>query len=263
MQTLAEELEIIIAATALIFVITTFVAVFLIAHQRRSNRHLRERREMKQAFEKESLKVELEVKERTLHTISQEIHDNIGQLLSLVNLNLNTLDLKGSAPEEKLRATQELVSRVINELRNLSKTMNSDYLKFENLGESLKAEFELIKKMDVFDIQFKISGEEEKFSPEKRLIIYRIAQEIINNIVKHANAKQIACELNFTSNQLDLSIADNGIGFNSNGSAGNNESSGTGLRNLHHRANLIGGGLQITSTIGEGTKVHLSVPMNS
>ena len=104
-----------------------FIAFVSMAAQKRK-RMLHQQQLMKTAFEKELLETKLEIQEQTLRTISQEIHDNVGQVLSLAKLNLNTLDMNAGDKQEKINRSIELVSKAINDLRDLSRSINGDKL---------------------------------------------------------------------------------------------------------------------------------------
>lgn len=264
MQTFAEEIEIVIAASLLLFLITSFVAVFAIIYERRRRRFIHDKRDMRASFQQEILKSKLEMKESTMHHISQEIHDNIGQLLSLAKLNLSTLSLTESPEsEEKLRNAKSLVSKTINELRTLSKTLNSDFLMNESLANLLANEFEALQRLNLFTADFKVVGKEIPIEPQKQLILFRISQETINNAVKHAQPKKIEAILEYQNQKLSLVIKDDGTGFAPPNFTKSQvkKAIGTGLYNLQYRATLIGASLSIDSAPNQGTTVQIDLPL--
>jgi two-component system, NarL family, sensor kinase len=127
MQTLSGDIQVVIAVTFFLLLITSFVVVFVFINRNQHQKYLQEKEDAKNAFLQEILKAQLEMKEKTLHTISQEIHDNIGQILSLVKLNLNTILLDDDNPAApKITTTKELVGKAIQDLRNLSKSLNTE-----------------------------------------------------------------------------------------------------------------------------------------
>lgn len=263
MQVFAEEIQIVIAVTVLLFMITSFVVVFIFIHQRKYIKSIRERNKLKHAYEQEILKAQLEMKEQTLHTISQEIHDNIGQLLSLAKLNLNTLDPKNlEKSAEKISSTQHLISDAIQDLRSLSKTLNSDFIRKEYLSQSLQFEVDLINKLGLIPITMKIEGQENPLDPKKQLIIFRIVQEVINNTIKHAKAKSVSIKLSYLAEKFILNITDDGKGFDAATINNKGNRKGTGIHNIYHRAKLIGAQLSISSKPAAGTNITLSIPIN-
>jgi signal transduction histidine kinase len=262
MQTLADEIYIVIAISSLMLLVTSFVIVFIFIHRNQYTKHLKEKEEIKNAYLQEILKAQLEMKEQTLHTIAQEIHDNIGQVLSLAKLNLNTILLADDNPSaSKIINTKELVAKAIQDLRNLSRSMNTDHISQKKLSESLQFELDLIQKTGVFTTDLQVEGNETPIDPQKQLIIYRIVQETLQNIIKHARAQNIFIELRYLPDRLLMSIKDNGTGFDltalKNADA---REKGTGIANIYHRARLMGAEISIDSQVGKGTLTQLSLP---
>jgi signal transduction histidine kinase len=254
---------IIISGTLLLLLVASFVTSFLFLYQRRQNAYIQEKEELKNLYQQEILKAQLEMKEQTLYTVAQEIHDNIGQILSLVKLNLNTVVLEESSPAaQKVSATKGLVSKAIQDLRNLSKTLNSEHVSHQKLSHSLQHELDLIGRTGTCLTQLQVEGTEKSLDPQKQLIIFRIVQESLNNIIKHAQAQHISVILQYLAGRLHLSIQDDGTGFDKTLLQQNNaRDKGTGLRNMHNRAQLIGATFQINSQPGKGTLIQLSLPV--
>ena len=202
------------------------------------------------------------MQEQTFLSISQEIHDNVGQILSLVRLNISTLGkAENVAAEQKISSSKELLDQAINDLRDLSKRLNSKYVARQKLSCLLKFQIDLIGKTGVVGTHFEVQGEERVLNPEKKLILFRIVQEALNNAVRHAEASMITAKLEYKSEKTILSISDDGKGFTAPGKAVNNGSSqGTGTYNMYYRASLIGAKLRIQSTRGEGTQIFLELP---
>ena len=264
MQTLADEIYIVIAISLLMLVVTSFVIVFIFIHRNQYTKHLKEKEEIKNAYLQEILKAQLEMQEQTLHTISQEIHDNIGQVLSLAKLNLNTILLKDDNPSfAKITTTKELVAKAIQDLRNLSKSMNTDHISQKKLSEALRFELDMIQKTGVFKTKLLVEGSESAIDPQKQLIIYRIVQETLQNIIKHAKAENIFIGLKYLPDKLVMSINDDGAGFDLAAlKQANPQDKGTGIANIYHRARLMGAEINIDSQLGKGTQTQLLLPTN-
>jgi len=241
------------------------IIVAIVKYQRKTRKYLIEMSELKIKYQEETIKAQLEKEEQTLTRISQEIHDNIGQILSLVKLNLNTLNIEDcpGSVKEKILTSKDLVGKAIVDLRQLSKSLNSLHLSQGYLSELINSELEIINKTGVYGVKFDVTGKEKPFHPQKRLIIFRIAQEALNNIIKHANACHISVTLNYEEKMFGLLIEDDGEGFiNTQLDSAILNESGIGLTNMKNRAQLIGGLLKINSVKGKGTSVHLSVPID-
>jgi signal transduction histidine kinase len=221
---------------------------------------------LKAQFEQTILQTQLEIQEQTFKNISQEIHDNIGQTLSLAKLNINTMDPdKRDELEEKIHSSSQLITKAIQDLRDLSKSMNTDLVVEMGLARSIEYEAQLFEKAGVYAVQFQVQGHYTKLPPQHELILFRIFQEAMNNIIKHAAASEIHIRL-YCRDPFVLEIQDNGKGFDSTALLQNERQwAGLGLRNMKSRAALIGAQYHIESTAGTGTivRVTLSLPEGS
>jgi signal transduction histidine kinase len=217
---------------------------------------------LKNSYEQEILKAQLEMQEQTFLNISQEIHDNIGQILSLIRLHVSTISPGDEvATERKISVSKELIDKAIEDLRNMSKRLNSEFVSQQGLSESLKFQLNLIGKSGLFTTSLELHGEEKPLDPEKKLIIFRIAQEALNNVIKHAGARNISVVLMYMPDKVILSIKDDGSGFDIPHLPGRETPmSGIGTRNMYYRARLIGGQFSIQSKSGEGTIAQLVLP---
>jgi len=113
------------------------------------------------------------------------------------------------------------------------------------------------------DIQLQITGKEQRILPEKELIIFRIVQEALNNISKHARATQAGVAIDFSNTRVDVTVSDNGIGFDLPESVGDLSHSGKlGLLGMQERVTLLSGTLKISSEQGKGTIVNVNVPVS-
>lgn len=222
-----------------------------------------EKEEMKNAFQKTLLQSQLEIQEQTLKNISQEIHDNVGQVLTLAKLNLATTSVAEEAAREKIKTSQLLIGKAIQDLRDLSRSLNTDYVEEMGFVRSVEYELELLQKTGTIETEFTIEGKTMKLDKQKELILFRIVQETIHNIIKHAEAKKIWAGIHFMDDTMRIVIKDNGKGFDlSPLNETGNHSFGLGLRNMNSRATLIGAKFSVSSTIGNGTEVYLQLPIN-
>jgi signal transduction histidine kinase len=250
--------------TLIFLILSALFIVFIVVSTQRRKKLLAEKKQMKYKFDQELLQTQLEIQEQTLKTISQEIHDNIGQVLSLTKLNLNTIDInKQEELQEKIKDSKDLVSKAIHDLRDLSKSLNTDNIAAMGLQRAIEYELEMIRKAG-FETVLEITGETIRMEPQKELILFRIVQETLNNIIKHAEAKKITVTMNYTPDTMEMKIKDNGRGVDlSPLNAGTDGGFGLGIRNMHNRAKLIGADFNMSSSIGNGTIVSLIVPLNN
>ena len=254
------ELDIVIIVGVIIFIILgVLVILFLgVSHKRKLlyREHL-----YKLEFNKkqEVLNAQLEIQEQTLKNISQEIHDNIGQALSLAKLNLNTMPIiNDELSQQKILNSKELVSKAITDLRDLSRSLDTDYVREMGLQRAIEYELEIIKKTGTIETAMIIEGSMFRFEKQKELILFRIAQETFNNILKHANAKSINVNINYGVSAFALIIKDDGKGIDLQPlNEEKNNNFGLGIRNMNSRAKLIGADFNMSSKIGEGTEVKI------
>lgn len=245
-----------ISGTFLLLFLVVVVIIAAIRYQNRKQRHVAEMERLKQEAEQLMLKTRLEVQEKTLTDVSREIHDNIGQILSVVKLNLYTLQTKPDKVGEQIPLTLELVNSAIKDLRNLSKVLNADFISKQPLSTLLEREVDVINRAGALQLSLHQRGEEPALNQQKQLIIFRITQECLQNTIKHAQATQVQIDLEFLSNQLKLSVQDNGIGFDFE-----KAKSGNGYTNLMARAAIIGATLQVVTSPGQGATVSILVPL--
>jgi two-component system NarL family sensor kinase len=264
-QSHKEIIIIIIAGTLILILLGGFILSFILLNQKRRNKHYQEKKQLQSQFQQTLLQSQLEIQEQTLQNISQEIHDNIGQVLSLTKLNLGTMDInQPAALQQKIDDSKILIGKVIQDLRDLSKSLNTDYVKDMGLLQAVEYELEMIRKSGEYQTIINVNGLPFKAEAQKELIIFRIVQEIINNIIKHAKATEILFQADYHPTGIHLTITDNGAGFDLTPlNRTENGKFGLGLRNMNKRAQLIGATFTITSTIGVGTSVSIILPMQT
>jgi signal transduction histidine kinase len=229
-------------------------------YKKRQEVYLRNMNLLKLDHEKNLLKTQMEIQEQTFQSISREIHDNVNHSLILAKLNLNTLLWDNiAAVQESIVSTEKIVGQAISDLSDLSKSMRPGRIVQLGLNKAIESEVDLLRKMDQFKIDYSISGEIVFLDSETELILFRIVQEALNNIVKHAEASRIQLELNYKKNLLEMIIKDNGKGFNP--SINYKVTNNSGLKNIKDRAELLGGEAIILSTINAGSEIKIIIPI--
>lgn len=252
----------VVAGTITLLLLGALMISFLFLYRSRHRRHLREKDQLRLSYERELLKAQLEIQEQTFRHISQEIHDNIGQMLSLAKLNLATMDTaQPMILGQKIADSKQLVTKAIHDLRNLSHGLDTDYISDMGLARSVEHELEMIRKSGNYETVYELEGKPYPLDKQNEVIIYRIIQETLNNIIKHAASQKIIIHLRYHPDELTLSITDDGKGFDCTPLTDNNSTFGLGIKNMHNRARLIGAGFQISSTLEKGTSVILNVPI--
>ena len=254
-----EKLDFILSIVAAsFFVLLLIVAAFILFRifLKRKNMLILEKERMGIQFEQTLLASKLEIQEQTFTYIGQEIHDNIGQVLSLVRINLNTLNC--NIEQEKINMMDELMEKAITDLRSLSHLLDTDYIRTTGWMGAAEKLFLDLKRTGKYSTAVWVEENLPALANEKQIILFRMIQEIVNNIIKHAGATEINLHAMRRDNHIMIDIKDNGKGFDqSTASAGN------GLRNLTSRSKMINAEITLASKPGNGTLVSISINTNS
>ncbi len=251
-----EEFLLIIYFVVVILLLTVFTIVFFMTYQKRKNKLLVEKYEAEKRFEEEIVKSKLEIQEQTLKNVGWELHDNIGQLLSVANMQLNILTR--SVDENSKPAVEELkevVSSSLQEVRSLSKSLNSEVIQYSGLVDSVKNELARFERMQVIKPNFILQGNGFELDQKETIILYRILQELFSNVIKHSKANKINVLFDYNEDRLLIDVTDDGVGFNSS-----QIKKGSGMFNMQSRAEMINAKLEFNSTVNSGTNVTLIYP---
>lgn len=259
MQTQSDEIVLLTGMISITFLfLLAFLATILFLYQKRSLEYYNSLETAKSTYEKSLLQSQIEIQEQTFQDISREIHDNIGLSLTLAKLQLNTSIANNIEKELLLEPAVTLITKAIEDLSYLSKSFNSDAVKTHGLYNTLKLEIDKIKRVGLYKIEFAVTGNVRFLDANKELIIYRIAQESLNNAIKYAEASQIRVALAYDDNDLKLFIVDNGKGFDPNALC--SKGVPTGIQNMQTRALALNGNFEIKSRLNHGTTISITVP---
>ncbi len=217
---------------------------------------LLEKQELENKFQKELLQTRIEAQEQTMDHLSKEMHDNIGQLMSSAKLFIGIS--KRTLPNcmETLMEADQTLGYAIQELRALSKSLNKEWLAQFNLIENLSREVNRINASKEFIISLN-HPTEINMSVERQLILFRIIQESLQNAIKHGNASYISINLEAINNLLNITIQDNGQGFEAEDSSKH----GVGIINIKQRVAILNGTVSWQSAIGQ-TTVFIKLPLH-
>lgn len=193
--------------------------------------------------------------ERERESIGHELHDNVNQILTTVKLYLETAMQREEGQHEWIRRSIDLLMLCIREIRSLSHSLSAPTLGTKSLIDSLQALFENVSNCTSLDIDFSVEKYRHSIGKEVSLALYRIAQEQINNVVKHAKATTVKVSLSQTETETHLVIEDNGRGFEPGG-----QYSGIGLNNISSRVKAFNGKHSIQSAPGKGCRLSVHMP---
>lgn len=237
-------------STMLILLLVAGVIITMILANRRHVQQEVKMVQMQVEYEKELRVVENEVQEQVLTNVARELHDNIGQLLTLIRLQLEQEKLDNEDMTLKLAPVDNTLNDTIDQVRLLSHSLNTDYLETQGLNYAIEKEVDRLSKLRKLKVHWNTDGIEPSFDKGKRIMIFRMLQEVLNNALKHATAKNIYITMR-GGNGFMLEVKDDGRGFDKEQvlAAGK----GSGLNNLRKRAKLAGVSLNITAATGKGS----------
>ncbi|QHI35267.1 Oxygen sensor histidine kinase NreB [Kordia antarctica] len=239
----------VIATIVFILLIVVIIILFLVFIKRK-NKLLSERQLAQREFENAIAETQIEIREQTLRNISWELHDNIGQLLTLAKIQLHQI----ADRNEDVAEVSDTISKSLTELRALSKLINPDALKNLMLPEALGLEVARFNRLNFIEATLTINGDEEIIDDKAEIILFRILQEFFSNTIKHAKASTLDVTLTYTPEKLTIAAKDNGQGF----SASNDKlTKGIGLQNMRSRGKLIGAEIELESELEKGTNLTI------
>jgi signal transduction histidine kinase len=251
-------IPVLIIGTLVVIVLITGLFFFVIIYQRKMIKNQVQLRHLEDAQQQELLKAVIETQESERKRLAEDLHDSVGQVLSAIKLKLHRIDKVNEAENANtlLADTRKLTDECIQEIRNIIHNVLPPVLTDYGLIDALKALCNKMNETTSIQIAFTKKLDDERFPSEIELTLYRIAQELFGNAVKHSEATSIQVELSKQANSLMMTFRDNGVGFNID-----SVSHGFGLKNLRSRASLINGKIHIYSKPLSGTLTTINVPL--
>lgn len=197
----------------------------------------------------------LTAQENERQRIARELHDEIGQSLTVALLTLKrAVDRAPAAIRGELEDTQETVRASLDEVRGIARRLRPDALEDLGLRSALNALCSEFAQATGISVVKHVAPQSDRLSPDIELVCYRIAQESLTNVARHAEAGKVWLDLHATADHVTLRIADDG--------AGGVQIEGAGINGMRERALLVNATLTIASPQGEGTEVRLTVPLH-
>lgn len=201
--------------------------------------------------------VTIDAQEKERNELGRELHDNINQVLATVKMYLNLAKEKTDKKDELILRSSNNINYAIEEIRKLSKSLVAPSLGDVGLVAALQ---DLIEETNLGnDLQVQLNTElthEKKIDKTMELMLYRIAQEQLNNIRKYAKAQNVTITIKTDDKNVFFSIADDGVGFDTT-----QKVHGIGLKNISSRVNFYSGNMTITSARGEGCTISITIPI--
>jgi signal transduction histidine kinase len=203
----------------------------------------------------------LRAQEEERRRISRELHDETGQALMVIRLYLDMLQasLVGKAPKTKVEETLEVVDRTIEGIRRIIARLSPMVLQELGLFAAVRKEAKDLEKNSGVKTRVAISQEVGRLGPETEMTIYRIVQEALHNVAKHAQASKTNISMTRNNGTVKVLVEDDGVGIFPNGNFRGNS---FGLAGIKERVSMLGGVVRVVSLKGKGTRIEIDVPAN-
>ena len=252
-----EQIALVAYVIVALLLFSVLFIVFFMVFQKRKNKLLLDKIEQQRQFDEELVKTQQEIQDETLKHVGRELHDNVGQLLAIAKMQVNSLVRKADdALKPKVEHVVTAVNDSLEEVRALSKSLNSDVIYNLGFDKTVTNEIERLNKMGRLQAHLTIEGDKVNFENKKdEIILFRIMQEFFSNTIKYAEAEHVNVNINYTSEHLSIKITDDGNGFDID-----TAEKGSGLINMEKRAELIDTTFNLQSQLEEGTTLTLSYP---
>jgi len=259
---------VILIGVVLALLLVGFIFTIFFLYQRKKQKQEQELVKLKEQYDQELLRSQLEIQESTLKGVAQELHDNIGQVLSVIKLWMAGAPIEKDHPAfEGVQNSREMLNKVIYDMADLTKSLHTDRITDIGLTEAIRFDLEAIKRTGLVKINFAVSGNEYHFAEQKSIFLFRMYQEMMNNILKHSKASHVNVSLIYsTDHKFALMVEDDGVGFNmekKKNEKTSSSSSGLGLRNMMNRARLIDAEISIQSQPQKGTRISVEMPLSN
>lgn len=251
------ELIIVLILFNIFFVLfVSAIIVYIRKYQQRKKEYLNEIEVKNEIHKRELLATQLEIQQATMQQIGRELHDNIGQKLTLVSLYTQQLLYENRVPEvsERIDQVSQIINQSLQDLRSLSKTLTDDNINQKEIVTLIQEEVDNTNTFKRCKVTFEHNFKQLDLGFVHKNVLLRITQEFIQNSIKHANCKNIFINLNTSEDILwELNLKDDGTGFDSS----KVKSNGIGLTNMKNRAAIIGADFSFESHENTGTELSI------
>ena len=233
------------------------IVVFIKQYKVKKKEHEVNLKHQQREHQQELLSTQLEIQTQTMQYIGREIHDNIGQKLTLASLYTQQLAYENKAPHitENIENISAIINDSLSELRQLSKSLTDDSIEQNPILVLVEQECKKITELKKCKVHFDYEPTIELQGYQAKSIVLRITQEFLQNSIKHSKCKNIYVAFKRTNDTIELKLEDDGVGFDSK----KNQANGIGLHNMKKRAEMIGGEYTFKSSESQGTKLTVKI----
>ncbi len=237
------------------FVLLTGI-VYLFYKQSRNKQRLASARE-REELQRQRYAAVLEAEENERSRVAKELHDGLGQLLSTIKLSLSAIDEPGSGETARLlKNSLGIVDEATQEVRAISHNLMPATLVQIGLAAALRDVCAKINESALLQVNLTVEGLENRLPVQTEITVYRIIQEVLNNMIKHSKANVVTITVARSVDGLRLLISDNGIGFEKEIIG---KSAGLGWKNIFTRVSMLNGKIEVDTQPGSGTSVSIKL----
>ncbi|MEL6972408.1 MAG: sensor histidine kinase [Bacteroidota bacterium] len=239
------------------------VVAFFLVYQKRLFRQQKRIREIEAEQQKQLMQAVMSAQEEERRKLASELHDGIGSLLSAGKLYIKKIERADSIENSRplLSEAGNILDESLSTMRELSSNLSPASLQRYGLIAALEDLTQRVQKLQTHKVELLCTGETIRLAEEMESSIFRIAQELINNTLKHAEASEIKLELNFLAETIQFSYSDNGRGFDLEAKKQEKRRS-FGLINIESRARVLDAQLHFDTSPGAGLHLLLVIPKN-
>lgn len=252
-------IEVVLSVVSITLLIFLLVAGIVLVFFRSGRQRLKQQMELTQnklKYEQELRQVETEVSEEMMKQFAQELHDNIGQLITAVGIQIENIKFDHRDLKEEFKSVEIYLSEATQQLRLLSRTLNSDYVGRIGLFSAVDTEVKRIKSLNRFTVHWKPVSGNSGLEKDQELMVFRVFQEVIQNCLRHSLAQNVSISLKNEGGNFEMKIKDDGLGFDAENILYSDKASG--LRNIMKRCEWIGMSCNIESSVGKGCTITVN-----
>ena len=251
-----------IAVMALLF--GSFLRAFIIT-QRKKLQHQQDLQQLRETQHNQLIEAAVRSEETERHRIAEALHDEVGAILSSSKLHLQGIKSTNLDERDKqlYEKGKELLDEGIKKVRGISHNLHSNILKEFGLNEAIRDFLNKLTQASLIKATTDLDNNYITKNPENDISIYRMVQELVNNILKHANAKEIKVHSNYTGRLLELTISHNGKGLTQQQFEElRYNKDGMGLKNIQNRVILLRGTIEFSADDNQ-SRININIPLNS
>jgi len=246
----------IVLTTLVILILVAGVAIaFFISGRQRINQQI-ELAETRLKYEQELRKAETEISENMMERFARELHDNIGHLLTCMRITIENKKLDEPQLTETFEPIEGYLDDASEQLRQLSRSLNTDYISNIGLAEAIMIEVDRTQRLRRLQVHYQKNENSITISKNQQLMVFRIFQEMLHNAIRHSKAKNLHVVLH-TGEGFTLEVSDDGIGFDPATVLRSPKASG--LNNIIKRARIVDMECQVISSPGSGCRYMLQL----